>query len=558
MIDHADSVVLVLIPGSGDSIQALKAGVMEIPDIIVVNKSDHPLTDTMVREIKGVLTLAPQGSWPVPIVKTEAHARRGDRGAGREAGRAPRARRGRGHAVRAPPPQPANEVLGLATVRLRRALEAAVEEDPEVQELLDEVVARRLDPASAASAILARGAVEAGDAARPTSRRRPPGDRRVSMRSEWDLVWRLALTFGLTAAIGLERELRQKSAGLRTHTLVGLGAALFTMAGAYGFSDVIDPAPRRARPVARRRAGRLGHRLHRRRADLRPPRRGARADDRGGRVGGGRRSGSRPAPGCPSSPPRRPLAYFLVAFVLPLLAAGSRAPASRAPSSRSPTSTAAACCARRSPLHGRGFAVADIATRRLDREDERAAVTVRLDLHGRGARTALAGELAELDGVLAVSGDGRATEHDRAARPAQRPARQRRQRDPGRRSPPRARRARARPAPGRRARDRRRLRRRVRGRVRAGRELLEPLPMPVFTLPGNHDDADAMEQQDGFIDRRPPRGDLQHGAARRGQGPHRPRVARGAARRADPDDRRHAPPAAAARASRRSTRSGSR
>src|SRR3954451_12535263 len=54
VIDHADSVVLVLIPGSGDSIQALKAGVMEFPDIIVVNKADHPLTDTMVREVRGV------------------------------------------------------------------------------------------------------------------------------------------------------------------------------------------------------------------------------------------------------------------------------------------------------------------------------------------------------------------------------------------------------------------------------------------------------------------------------------------------------------------------
>src|SRR6188768_1870010 len=72
VIDHADSVVLVLIPGSGDSIQALKAGVMEIPDIIVVNKSDHPLADTMVREIRGVLALAPQEGWRVPIVKTEA------------------------------------------------------------------------------------------------------------------------------------------------------------------------------------------------------------------------------------------------------------------------------------------------------------------------------------------------------------------------------------------------------------------------------------------------------------------------------------------------------
>ena len=76
VIDHADTVVLVLMPGSGDSIQALKAGVMEIPDIIVVNKADHPLTDTMVREIRGVLSLAPQRGWRVPIIKTEAH--RGD------------------------------------------------------------------------------------------------------------------------------------------------------------------------------------------------------------------------------------------------------------------------------------------------------------------------------------------------------------------------------------------------------------------------------------------------------------------------------------------------
>src|SRR5246127_3409041 len=72
IIDHADTVVLVLMPGSGDSIQALKAGVMEIPDIIVVNKADHPLTDTMIREIRGVLSLAPQRGWRVPIVKTQA------------------------------------------------------------------------------------------------------------------------------------------------------------------------------------------------------------------------------------------------------------------------------------------------------------------------------------------------------------------------------------------------------------------------------------------------------------------------------------------------------
>src|ERR1700684_1899724 len=80
IIDHADTIVLVLMPGSGDSIQALKAGVMEIPDVIVINKADHPLTDTMVREIRGVLSLATldrtpeeaRGRWRVPILKTEA------------------------------------------------------------------------------------------------------------------------------------------------------------------------------------------------------------------------------------------------------------------------------------------------------------------------------------------------------------------------------------------------------------------------------------------------------------------------------------------------------
>ena len=80
IIDHADTVVLVLMPGSGDSIQALKAGVMEIPDVIVVNKADHPMTDTMIREIrKGVLALGPTPDWQVPILRTEAA-----RGEGRE------------------------------------------------------------------------------------------------------------------------------------------------------------------------------------------------------------------------------------------------------------------------------------------------------------------------------------------------------------------------------------------------------------------------------------------------------------------------------------------
>ena len=57
----------------------------------------------------------------------------------------------------------------------------------------------------------------------------------------WAQVGELALAFALSAAIGLERELRQKSAGLRTHTIVGFGSALIMLVSKYGFTDVLGP-----------------------------------------------------------------------------------------------------------------------------------------------------------------------------------------------------------------------------------------------------------------------------------------------------------------------------
>src|SRR3989442_1070449 len=52
VIGIADTVLLVLMPGSGDSIQALKAGIMEIPDVIAINKMDHPAAKTMMNEVR--------------------------------------------------------------------------------------------------------------------------------------------------------------------------------------------------------------------------------------------------------------------------------------------------------------------------------------------------------------------------------------------------------------------------------------------------------------------------------------------------------------------------
>src|ERR1700678_1606602 len=57
----------------------------------------------------------------------------------------------------------------------------------------------------------------------------------------WRQAGELALALVLSASIGLERDIRQKNAGLRTHTLVGVGAALFMLISKYGFTDVLQP-----------------------------------------------------------------------------------------------------------------------------------------------------------------------------------------------------------------------------------------------------------------------------------------------------------------------------
>jgi LAO/AO transport system kinase len=156
IIDHADTIVLVLMPGSGDSVQALKAGVMEIPDVIVVNKADHPLTDTMVREVRGVLSLGPQEGWRVPILKTEASRGEGVAELAEAIDRHREHIASEGTLVERRRRNLMNEVLALASGRLRRRLEASIRDDAEVRRLLDDVVARRLDPSSAASRLLER------------------------------------------------------------------------------------------------------------------------------------------------------------------------------------------------------------------------------------------------------------------------------------------------------------------------------------------------------------------------------------------------------------------
>jgi LAO/AO transport system kinase len=154
VIGIADTIVLVLMPGSGDSVQALKAGIMEIPDVIAVNKMDHPAAKTMVNEVRSILSLDRDRSWQPPIVLTDATRGENvpDLWSKIEKHRAHLESEGRLEERRRK--NLAAEVFAVASGRAKAHLERAVADDPELRRLLDEVQARELDPLSAVREIL--------------------------------------------------------------------------------------------------------------------------------------------------------------------------------------------------------------------------------------------------------------------------------------------------------------------------------------------------------------------------------------------------------------------
>ena len=154
VIGIADTVVLVLMPGSGDSIQALKAGIMEIPDVIAINKLDHPAAKTVLNEVRSILALDHESAWRPPIVLTEATRGENvetlwDKIAEHRAyleGEGLLEQRRREHL--------AAEVFAVASARAKAHLEHAVADDPELRRLLDQVQRRQLDPLTAVREIM--------------------------------------------------------------------------------------------------------------------------------------------------------------------------------------------------------------------------------------------------------------------------------------------------------------------------------------------------------------------------------------------------------------------
>ena len=150
----ADTTVVVLNPGWGDSVQANKAGLLEIADVLVVNKADRPGVDDAVRDLRQMLELSGARDWEPPIVETVATDSRGvdelwDAIGAHRAHIEADGRLDRHRAARL-----RTEIRSLVAERLGERA-AAVCEGPRFDELMARVEAHDVDPHAAADALLA-------------------------------------------------------------------------------------------------------------------------------------------------------------------------------------------------------------------------------------------------------------------------------------------------------------------------------------------------------------------------------------------------------------------
>ncbi len=163
VIGIADVVLLVLMPGSGDAVQALKAGIMEIPDVIAVNKMDHPAAKTMLQEVRSIVALDPVRERRPAILLTEALRGEGvpELWDALETRRAELEERGELQARRER--NLSGEVEALAVARVRGLVRQAMREDEDVRALVEGVRRREVDPVTAVAAVV--DAVTGGRAA---------------------------------------------------------------------------------------------------------------------------------------------------------------------------------------------------------------------------------------------------------------------------------------------------------------------------------------------------------------------------------------------------------
>jgi len=151
IVRAADTVAVVLVPGLGDDIQAIKAGILEIADVFVVNKAEREGADRAVAELSMMLDFAGHPPWRPPIVKTSATtgAGVGEAVAALDAHGEHLAASGEGAARRAV--RARSRLVALLDDRFHRAVEARAPEPDGLEQAVHAVAERREDPYSAAS-----------------------------------------------------------------------------------------------------------------------------------------------------------------------------------------------------------------------------------------------------------------------------------------------------------------------------------------------------------------------------------------------------------------------
>jgi LAO/AO transport system kinase len=157
IVRAAQTVVVVTVPGMGDDIQAIKAGILEIADIFVVNKADRPGADQTAAELRMLLSLdAHRGErdWRVPIVKTSAASGEGIPELADKLAAHLQSLRETGQLASRSGRQARSEMLALLQQAMLARIEATVGPE-EWRRLIDEVVERQTDPYTAAD-LLAR------------------------------------------------------------------------------------------------------------------------------------------------------------------------------------------------------------------------------------------------------------------------------------------------------------------------------------------------------------------------------------------------------------------
>jgi len=157
--------VVVLTPGAGDTIQTLKAGIMEIADVFAVNKCDLPGADRVAIEVNAMLDLNPNRTgWRPPVVPVSALTGDGVRELAEavDAHRLYKTRAGLLESTRRD--RLKSEVLDIVAHRWRVLLDEAASRPGPVSDLLERVASREVDPYTAAASVMAAVAEMAGKA----------------------------------------------------------------------------------------------------------------------------------------------------------------------------------------------------------------------------------------------------------------------------------------------------------------------------------------------------------------------------------------------------------